>query len=149
MKAHHKDKLTRVPTGRRRRGVAATEAAVVLPVLLTLTLAAVDFARVFGLSAELSNAVQVGAEYGATHRPSTLAYPSWLSSVQTAVLNELGDSTDFDQGKVNVTVSLLIDSQGNQQVQVQATYPFRTLVQWPLIPTQVPLNSQVTMRQYR
>jgi hypothetical protein len=51
--------------------------------------------------------------------------------------------------KVTVSVNLSTDSQGNQQVQVTANYVFKTIVSWPFIPTQVPLQYQMTMRQYR
>lgn len=133
----------------RRRGAAATEAAVVLPLLLTISLAAFDFGRIFGLSAQLSNAVQAGAESAATHRPSTLAYDSWITKTRTAVLDELSDTNDFDLSKVTVTIDLLTDQSGTQRVRVVANYPFKTLVQWPLIPNQVSLQSKLTMRQYR
>lgn len=133
----------------RRRAATAVETAIVLPILMTLAFGAVDFGRVMGLSAELSNAVWVGAEYGATHRPTTLAYSSWLSGCQDAVLNELSDSNDFSIGQVAVTVNLLTDSSGNQQVEVTATYLFKTVVDWPYLPTRVPLQSTVVMSQYR
>lgn len=136
--------------GRRlRRGAAATEAAIVLPVLLTLAIGAVDFGRIFGLSVQLSNAVQAGAESGATHRPTSVNYNSWLTRVRTAVMDDLSDSTDFNTSQVSIAVDLLTDSQGNQQVYVTANYLFRTIVNWPLVPNQVPLKSQVIMRQYR
>lgn len=120
-----------------------------LPVLLTLALAAVDFSRVLGLSAELSNAVRAGAESGATHRPTSRTFATWSTRVRTVVQEELLDANEFDLQKVALNVALPTDAQGYQQVQVTATYPFRTIVSWPLIPSQVTLRSQVTMRQYR
>jgi len=131
------------------RGTAATETAVVLPVFLTLVLGAADFGRVFGMSAELSNAAWAGAEFGATHRPTTLYLDNWTIGVQNAVNAELTDTVDFNISQVTVNATLGVDSLGNQQVQVTASYLFKTIVDWPFIPTRIQLKSKVVMRQYR
>lgn len=132
-----------------RLGAVATEAAIVLPILLTMAFAAADFSRVMGMASELSNAVRSGAESGATHRPTSLTYNSWEARVRTAILEELGDSNRFDVGKVSISIALSTDSHGWQIVRITGQYPFQTAVSWPFLPNQVPLRSQVAMRQYR
>jgi Flp pilus assembly protein TadG len=129
--------------------MAATEAALALPVLLTLTFAAADFGRIFGTAGELSNAVRAGAESGATHRPTSLTYGSWEARIRSAVLDDLSDSNHIQPSEVSVTVSLATDAQGSRQVQVTGNYVFQTLVKWPLVPNQVTLSARTAMRQYR
>jgi hypothetical protein len=48
------------------RGAALVEIAVALPVLIALLIGTIDFARVFYLTIELTNAARAGAQYGAT-----------------------------------------------------------------------------------
>jgi hypothetical protein len=48
------------------RGAALVEIAVALPVLIALLIGTIDFARVFYLTIELTNAARAGAQFGAT-----------------------------------------------------------------------------------
>ena len=63
------NQIRNISRGLRRRyrdhGTITVEAALVLPILLLVFVAVIDFGRVFYWSLALSNAARVGAEYGA------------------------------------------------------------------------------------
>lgn len=132
-----------------RRGVVATEAAVVLPLLITLALGAMDFGRVLGVACEFSNAIRAGAESGAVHRPTSLTYDSWELRILNTARAELLDSNQINADDATITVALANDLYGARQVQVSGQYVFRTIVSWPLLPNQVTLRARTVMRQYR
>src|ERR1700684_2925808 len=54
----------RVAGDRHKRGQAAVELAVAVPVLILLLIAGVDYGRVFYMSIGVNNAARAGAQYG-------------------------------------------------------------------------------------
>jgi Flp pilus assembly protein TadG len=57
--------------GRRERGQSLVEAAVILPILLLLVAAVVDFGRAFDTYIVLTNAAREGARFGSLANPLT------------------------------------------------------------------------------
>lgn len=133
----------------RRRGVAATELACVLPLLVLVCVVCVDFGRVAHSYIALSNAARVGAEYGATHQFTSHTYATWESKALQASTEELQSIKGFNGAAASLTVSTASQPDGLARVSVDATYPFEPLVQWPGLPSPVLLHRQVTMRQYQ
>ena len=93
-----------------RRGAAAVELALLTPVLLTILVAAADFAQVFGYSVLITNCARNGALYGS----SSTANSTNTSGIQTAALQDAGalsltvkstTGTNTYGTYVNVTVS--------------------------------------------
>ena len=87
--------------GRARRGAAAVELAVIMPVFLLLTLGFVDFGRFAYAYIAVTNAARAGAGAGITSDypdtdPSTgQALSNWNMKICNAVADELGMSKDF------------------------------------------------------
>lgn len=134
---------------RSRRGLSATELAVVLPVLISLVLGAVDFGRVFTTSIALANAVRIGAEQGATHRLTALTSASWEQRIRSAVLDELQDTPQLDLAHLAIVIEPVIEADGRQRTIVSAEVPFRTIVDWPGMPHLLPVGHTVSIEQFR
>lgn len=117
-----------------RRGQALTEMAIVLPLLVLLVLAAVDYSRVFFYFQQVESAAGAGAQIGC------------LSS-NNAVNTTLIASNALLQmsGMTNLSPSVTSTCAGsNLSVTVTATYS--TFIAWPFLPTNVALRRTVNMR---
>jgi hypothetical protein len=79
--------------GRRERGQSIIEAAIVLPILLLLVAAAVDFGRAFDAYIVLTNAVREGARFGTMRRPQ----PPVSDIENIVVVDVLGSGTNITQ----------------------------------------------------
>jgi Flp pilus assembly protein TadG len=128
------------------RGQSLVEFGLILPVLLTLTGAAIDVARVYQAYIALEGATRDAAEYVATNGPD-----SGLTALQTAkkvVCTEMsgiagfsGSATDCTSPSVSLPTaysqSTTASAGGSTSypvgsVTVNATFAFRTLFAYPL-----------------
>ena len=150
-----------------RRGVAAIQFALVLPLLVTIILAAVDFGRFAYTYIAVSNAAREGAAFGARNPWTSGTDAAWRLKLLAAVKGELGcdeeesrfaasnislaipTQTTIIAGKTTITTPVTTDANGTKRVGVQVTYPFSTLVAWPGIPARMDLSRTVEMRVYR
>jgi Flp pilus assembly protein TadG len=139
----------RTAAPRRRRGVAALEFAIVLPILITILLGATDFGRFSHSSIAIANAARCGAAFATTNPYDSRDSTAWTAGVTKAVTNELSESTAFDPAKLTVTVAPVAESSGLLRFSVQVAYPFETLVNWPLLPASFDLKQSVVMRSIR
>ncbi len=133
-------------TGGRRRGLAATEFAVVLPVLVTLVLGCVDFGRFAYTDIAVANAARAGAGFGADHPYTPATLGAWQAKVGQTVQDEL---SDFDPGQLSVTAAPAAVDGGAWQAQVTVSCPFTTLVNWPGLPTSMTLRKVAVMQSNR
>jgi Flp pilus assembly protein TadG len=129
-----------------RRGAAALELALVLPVLLLIIFGCVDFGRVVYVAIALNSATGAGTAYAATHR---FTRPSWETQIRETVLQELQTIPDFEAHNLTVTVETIVNQDDSVQVAVQASYPFHTVVNWPALPSTVMLEQRIEARQFR
>jgi len=123
-----------------RRGVAVIELAVLLPLLILLFAIAIDFARIYYCSLSLTNCARAGALYASD--PST-ADESPFASFQAAALS---DATNLSP-QPTITKTSGIDASGGFFVTVTADHVFRTMVKFPGVPRDIPLQRKVTMYQ--
>jgi Flp pilus assembly protein TadG len=133
----------------RRRGVAAVEFAVVVPVLLLLALGCADLGRAFSAYLIVSNAARVGAEYGASHGYTTYTYSSWQSQVIQQATNEAEGSFAFNSAELTTVVSTTPITTNLYEVTVTTTYPFSMISTWPGLPHQFNVSHSVTMQRFR
>jgi Flp pilus assembly protein TadG len=134
---------------RQCQGTAATELAIVLPVMLLLTFAGSDFGRALHEFIALSNAVRVGAEYGTRHPYSPVARADWEARVRNAVREELANTPAIEPDRLVINVATTEDEGSLFHLTVEAEYLFTTIVDWPGIPHQVQLFHRVAMRRQR
>jgi Flp pilus assembly protein TadG len=153
MKSHRQStappqRPTRCP-GTRRRGAAAVEFAVVLPLLVTFLLGATDFGRFSYTSIAVANAARAGAAYGITNPYSSSSLAAWQTAVTQAAIDEFSQSSAFDSSKLTVTITTATEASGLRRVSVQATYPFTTSVNWSYFPHTFNMSQTVVMRGIR
>jgi Flp pilus assembly protein TadG len=132
-----------------RCGAAAIEFAIVLPILMTILLGATDFGRVSHSTIAIANAARSGAAYASMNPFDSSTQSAWTTNVNQAVKDELSQSTVFDTSKLIITVNNTVESGGLRRVSVQVTYPFKTIVNWPSIPSSFNLQQTVVMRCIR
>ena len=138
--------------GRRRRGAAAVELALVMTTLVTLVLGAIDFGRFAYDLIAVTNAARVGASYGMMNNYSASTQSAWQSNIIAAATAELSGQDDYSSGNLNATpptVAVVIDSNGLRRVRVTVNYRFQTLVNWPLIPHTTTIKRIAEMRLIR
>ena len=123
---------------RSRRGVAAVELAVLLPFLLFIFVAAVDFGRVFYYEVAVTNCARSGALYGSTDA----THAADAQGIQAAAVAEAPELTS----KLGVTSTTDTDNAGNPFIAVKVTYPFKTITSFPGIPSSATVSRTVQMR---
>ena len=135
--------------GRLRRGTAAVEFVIVLPLLITVLLGVSDFGRFSYSAIALANCARSGAGY-AMMQPNNSGNPTaWQAAVRQAAVDELSQSTVFDTSKLTIAATSTADSDGLRRVSVTAAYPFETLVTWPHVPHSLYLKHTIVMRGIR
>lgn len=122
-----------------RRGAAAAELAVVLPVLMFVLIITFDWARVFYYSLTVANCARQGALYGSD--PIAAARSPYARVQQAA----LADAANLAPAPT-VTSSNGTDGAGNPYIAVTVTWPFSTVSSYPGITTPVTLTSTIRMR---
>ena len=133
----------------RKRGATATEFAVLLPLIITLCLVAVDLGRFAYASIAIGNAARVGAEWGATHRYDVATDSAWRSNLEDAIEAEFPAVADLDPAQLDTAITITSDSYSLQRIDVTAQYSWNTLITWPMIPRPLLLQHKTVMRRYR
>ena len=130
----------RIRASRRRKGVAAVELAVLLPLLMFLFVIAVDYARIFYYSVTVENC----ARNGALCASNAFTYPMPYSIIQAALAD--GASLSPPLTASDVTVANGTDANNNPTVTVTINYTFQTITKYPGLPSTVNLARSVEMR---
>src|ERR1700722_6034071 len=137
------------PSRQRRRGAAAVELALTLPLLLLLTFGCVELGRAISIYTMVSCAARAGAEYGATHGYTSYTYSSWQGQVAQQVQNAVQGNPSFNPSLRSVNVNTTPETGGFNLTTVTANYQFSTITQWPGLPHQFTITHTVGMRRYR
>jgi len=137
-----------------RRGLAATELVMILPLLMVVVFGCLDMARATRHYMVLCNAVRTGAEYGATQRFTPYTYSDWQARVRDVVNEELqeisGDPTlsTFIIKIKQQDLDNAIDTELSM-VRVEVEVYFTPTFNWPGLPTIINIKHHVHMRQFR
>jgi Flp pilus assembly protein TadG len=121
-----------------RRGAVAVELAVLLPFLAFCFVAGTDFCRVFYYVQAVQDAAAAGAVY-ACQDATTAANTTQITSTAQADASNLSPLP-------TVTSALGTDKDGNATVSVTATYTFKTITNYPGIPSSTTISRTVTLR---
>lgn len=133
------DQRTVVGRGpRRRRAVAAAELALLLPLLSYITVATIDYSRLFYAYITIAEAAENGAIYLSS---TTIATSSGYTSYQQAAL---ADTTNLSPSPT-VSSGSGTDTAGNTYVEVTVSYTFTTIFSYPGIPTSTLLSRKLRM----
>lgn len=125
---------------RLRRGAAAAEFAIVLPLLILLLLGAADFGRFAYTWIAVTNAARVGAGYAATTPYTTASRPAWESAIQQSVRGDLEQVSRFDAARLKTTITPSVDAEGRRRIAVTVEYPFESIINWTMLPASFPLR---------
>jgi Flp pilus assembly protein TadG len=125
----------------RRRGAAAAEFAVALPVLMLLVMGALDFGRFAHSHIAVTNAARAGAGVGSASPPTAPTLATWKAQVTQAVHDEMAQLGTPSA----VTVSDPYSDEGRALFKVTVEYPFSTVVSWPGMPGSLTLRHTVVM----
>lgn len=118
-----------------RRGVAAVEFALLLPLLCFLFVITVDFCRVYYYSITISNCARNGALFAS----ADIGHAQNVDGIRTATIR---DASNLDLAKFGVATW----TDGSNSVSVKVTYPFTTITHFPGIPHQIDLHRTVQMK---
>lgn len=132
-----------------RTGTTALELVCVLPVLIAIVLGAADLGRFAHYDNIVSNAARLGAEYGATHRRTTLNADDWEDRVVSVAHEELAHLPEFDVDVLELNVEVTDVANDPLQVEVEVTYPFEMIVDWPGLPAEFDIRATVAYEEYR
>jgi len=135
------------------RGQSTVELAVVVPVLLILLLTAADFGRMFYMSIEVMNAARAGAQYGS----QTVITAADFAGMVAAAKTDGSDFTNFSATASQCTCASSTTVPGCPSsyctnapqatfVEVDTQGLFRTLVNYPGIPSSTTLSSKAIMQ---
>ncbi len=131
-----------------RPGAVAVEFAIILPLLMTIVLACVDFGRFAHTYIAVTNAARAGAGFASFHPYTVMTRPIWDERTRETVQTEMGSA--FDASKIDVPSPVVsIDANGFERVRVEVSYPFATLAAWPFLPNDLILTRAVEMRFVR
>lgn len=111
-----RDEMSAGKTIREQRGQTMTEFALILPILVLLLLAVIQFGVAFNHYLTVTDAARAGARKAVVSRQGT-------NPVGTTVAAVRASATNLDQSKLNVTVSSTW-AQGTD-VTVTASYPYQ------------------------
>lgn len=137
-------------TRRPRRGAAAVEFALILPVLMLLVLGAVDFGRFAYNYIAVTNAARAGASHGIMNSYSPTGRAAWEGAILAAAREEMNQQTGYEAGGLTVqVVTPTPDANGLRRVEVTVRHPFRMITTWPLLPSSVTLQRRVVLRSIR
>jgi Flp pilus assembly protein TadG len=105
------------PWSTKRRALAAVEAAIVMPLLVTFVVAIIDLGRLGKISNSLTNAARNGAQYGSVN--ATTAADS--TRIRAAAVTEMANLPKVTTTNPTVTPTTVTYS-GTQFIQVTVTY---------------------------
>jgi Flp pilus assembly protein TadG len=136
---------------RTRRGAAAMELAVVLPLLILVALACVDYGRYAYYSIAVTNAARAGAEYGIMNPYATSGQAAWTAAVAQAAADEMTNQTGFNAAALGVSSSVTFEkSTGLPIISVSTSYTgFKNVINWPGVPQNPTLSALVVIRGIR
>ena len=88
------------------RGMAVTEFALVLPLLLLVLFGIIEGGRIFSAWLEITNDAREGARYGVVRTGDPATEPTLIADVKNFVTSKASGVIDTDPSKFNVTVQI-------------------------------------------
>jgi hypothetical protein len=143
-----------------RRGVAATEFALILPLFLLIVLGCIDFGRFAHTYIAVTNGARAGAGFAIMNPFSDNTAVAWQAELRQAVVDEMQQvmAADPKFGEADLLVfppdqgggdGRTFEDGGFWRIRIEVTYPFETIIPWPGIPNRVDLSRVTEMRGIR
>lgn len=139
-----------------RRGSATLEFAILLPLLLTIAVLAIDYGRFAYHSIGLTNAARAGAGWAIEHPVAPATKADWDAEVRRVIVNELTGNGWFNSGSLTTPAPTVTgpDANGHYRISVSASYPFQKVLPFnlPFLPgysSDITLGDTIVMRAIR
>jgi Flp pilus assembly protein TadG len=133
----------------RRAGAAATELAMVLPLVLMLAFGCAEIGRALSIYMMVSDAASAGAVYGAMHGYTSYTQSSWENQIIQEVQNAAQGNASFNSSNLSVTVTTTSETGGYNLTTVTASYNFETITALSTLPTQFAIVHTVAIRRFQ
>ena len=108
--------------GRDERGASAIEAAVILPILFTLTIGAIEIGRALSFQASIRHAVQETARYATVH-----GFASGAAATAADLETMAANLTDLPDATLTVVASFNPDNRPGSEVSVSIDHAYTPL----------------------
>jgi len=138
---------------RHSRGQSAVELALIIPLLLTSLLVAVELGRLFYLSIAIANAARAGVQYGAQNLTTAndnsgmkLAAVADAPSVPSMTTTAVHFCKCSDGSASTCLVTDCSSTHRLLYVQVNTTAPYQPMMNYPGVPTAMTLHGAAVMR---
>jgi len=136
------------PAAHPRRGAAAVEFSFIMPVLVLVLAGAADFCRFGHTAVAINNAARAGVAFGCMHPCDSLSSAQWLAKVEEAVRDEPSSSGSFHLPRLQIHASLPTTG-SDRRCSVEVIYPFRTVVAWLFLPSEMAVKRSATLPMLR
>src|SRR3954464_2588897 len=101
--------------GTNRCGAVLIEFALILPILVTIVLAAIDFGRFAHTHMAVTNSARVGAGYACMHPFTTGTQALWQANIRAAMKKEMQGIVNYNDGQLTMsTPQVTMDSDGQR-----------------------------------
>jgi Flp pilus assembly protein TadG len=135
------------------RGVAAIEFSIVAPLLVLMLVGTIDAGTAIYRKMQVQNAVHAGAQYAMFNGFNASGITTAITSASNGSINSSPAPQQFC-GCPSMAGVAMIDcssicpdgSNPGSYVTISAQVNYSTLFQYPLIPGQLPINAQATVR---
>jgi|688.fasta_scaffold40072_4 hypothetical protein len=129
-----------------RRGVALFEFAVTLPLMLLLSLAVIDFARISFFRFVVGDATGAAGRYAMLNPVTENSLSAWQSALEIAARESAQGSPWIDPTAIVVHPAVIQQvNTTEKRITLKVSYLFRTGFWWPGIPSQTTVSSQLTL----
>ncbi len=132
-----------------RRGTAATEFALVFPLMILITIACVDLGRVAYTSMALISGVSNAGEFAATYSFNSHTQAAGEQELVDRIVEELETLSSFDPGMLTTAVEFDEQDPNQTVVEIEATYVFQSVTGFPGLPDDVLLRHELRVVRYR
>ncbi|WP_166819652.1 TadE/TadG family type IV pilus assembly protein [Thalassoroseus pseudoceratinae] len=144
-----KKKRRRIAPSFTRRAIAATEFAIVLPLLVYVTLACIDLGRVAHTSMVLVSGVSSAGEFAATFAFTSFTQATGEEEIRSRIVSELELLTDFDPSLLTTSVTFDDQVSGQRVITIEASFPVEVVTSFPGLPSETVLSHQLRVVRYR
>ncbi len=150
---------------RKSNGNALLEAALLIPLMITMMLGTMDFGRVFYAGVAMASAARAGVQFGSLKVGNSGNFSGMTAAAQDDAAYQgipsqsititaknfcqcVGDTSAIVYNSCSVTSCSAYGLAGKPPVYVEVavTYPFNTLVNWPAIPGTLTIKRTARMR---
>jgi len=143
--------IRKVRSGKRRlsaarRGAILFEFAVTIPLMMLLSIAVFDFARVSYFRLVVADAAGAASRYAAFNPITSVSQAVWQQGLEEATRTSVTGSAWISPTSLVIHPAQIVDvTPYEKRITVKVEYPFHVTLWWPGIPSDPTVVSQVSV----